>query len=826
MRSSRSRLIQLTVAFGAFAAVLGVRPAHGGELSGAAKCQKALATGVRRVTGAALRGVEKCHRARMRAASPTTGDCNDPSQSTGASLERLQRAVAKLPNLAERGCAAAGPPASLGYDPCPAPCGAVAISTYADVGECLACLAQDRTRTVAVSIFGQPLSPGMRTPETVCHAALVRATRKYIAKRMSAQQRCKTDEANGAPIGTDCRDGDYRSEISQAWAQLQSAVSNGGSCPAASLVALDLCPSVSDDALFRDATPGIDLLHSCIDRGVTNATDDLFDRAYAPGTPSPAAVAGMQSISSRWADSGGRSVSERNPRFRLIVDHAATVTLDLSSTSADAYLYLLNSDGSAVLAEDDNSGGGTDSRIVTTLEAGRYLIVAATAGEGAHATFGLQTDTGSLKGCFLAYPGANYAGASRLFCDGGTGEVFSDDSYASLRIPTGVFVRAYENADRSGEARTYFRDAPSLQPFLAAKVSGIEWGAFDSDDFFVLAVSDSQITWSHCSDNSGSALCAQEQSFFGPATESEVASFYNTNLTNALNAIKNSIGPRAFGGVIVNGDLTEFGKQDTDLEDYIALYDHGIGANVYPGLGNHDYANNVDDCFANFCASAMVQYFATQVPSLNVNAFDYSVTTTPQVGTPPIRYDYTGSLAYSWDIGDVHFVQLNNYPTYTRLWERLLPNTDHWYHIASSIAWLRNDLQAATAEGQAVVANLHDWGSADVSAFRGVLEDFPVSAVYGGHYHGSYGRYAESGPYSDGKMVPVFLSGSAHYGTMLVSRFSHGRLYLWVLRVDHFNGAKLQVRQGGVFQDVTDLSTLFDVCAGCTTTYEYAYDYR
>jgi hypothetical protein len=72
----------------------------------------------------------------------------------------------------------------------------------------------------------------------------------------------------------------------------------------------------------------------------------------------------------------------------------------------------------------------------------------------------------------------------------------------------------------------------------------------------------------------------------------------------------------------------------------------------------------------------------------------------------------------------------------------------------------------------------------------------------------------------------VLLSGSAHYGTMLVSRFTGGKLYVWVLRVDQFNGATLQVQRSGSFEDVTDLSTLFDVCVGCTTTYEYVYDFR
>jgi hypothetical protein len=219
-------------------------------------------------------------------------------------------------------------------------------------------------------------------------------------------------------------------------------------------------------------------------------------------------------------------------------------------------------------------------------------------------------------------------------------------------------------------------------------------------------------------------------------------------------------------------------------------------------------------------------YLATQVSSLNPVDFDYSVITTPLPGTPSLRYDYTGSLSYSFDIGDVHFVQLNNYPTYTRTWRTLFPNTDHWYTIESSIAWLRDDLPLAALEGQRIVANLHDWGGANVAAFRDVLDDFPVSAVYAGHYHSIFGRYTESGPYTDGKRVPVFLSGSAHYGTMIVTRFTNAKLYVWVLRVNQLNGGALQVARNGVFEDVTDLSTLFDVCPGCTTTYQHVYDFR
>ncbi len=53
------------------------------------------------------------------------------------------------------------------------------------------------------------------------------------------------------------------------------------------------------------------------------------------------------------------------------------------------------------------------------------------------------------------------------------------------------------------------------------------------------------------------------------------------------------------------------------------------------------------------------------------------------------------------------------------------------------------------------------------------------------------------GPYGDRKPVPAFLSGSAHYGTFLVGRFTGGKLYVWVLVVDHFDDAKLYIERDG-----------------------------
>ena len=47
-------------------------------------------------------------------------------------------------------------------------------------------------------------------------------------------------------------------------------------------------------------------------------------------------------------------------------------------------------------------------------------------------------------------------------------------------------------------------------------------------------------------------------------------------------------------GVIINGDLTAF-WHNTQREDFLDIYAN-LDYIFYPGLGNHDYENNVSDC--------------------------------------------------------------------------------------------------------------------------------------------------------------------------------------------------------------------------------------
>src|SRR5262249_3913914 len=133
----------------------------------------------------------------------------------------------------------------------------------------------------------------------------------------------------------------------------------------------------------------------------------------------------------------------------------------------------------------------------------------------------------------------------------------------------------------------------------------------------------------------------------------------NRDHARSMQAIAAQVGPSNLKGVIINGDLTEYGH-DWQFAKYREVYD-GLGLKTYPGLGNHDYKNNVNDCAENNCANRMVTYMNDYVKGLKPASYDFRESNV-HYEFPSLRKVYEGSLAYSWDIGNVHFVQLHNYP--------------------------------------------------------------------------------------------------------------------------------------------------------------------
>lgn len=218
---------------------------------------------------------------------------------------------------------------------------------------------------------------------------------------------------------------------------------------------------------------------------------------------------------------------------------------------------------------------------------------------------------------------------------------------------------------------------------------------------------------------------------------------------------------------LINGDLTAFGH-GWQMDKYKEMLG-GLKVTCYPALGNHDYANNVDDCANNGCATSMVKYMYSWL-QLNSGILNYDFVERSYYKFPELRTDYSGSMSYSFNLGKVHFVQLQNYPSYTREWNswNAAGARRDFFFIQPSFDWLRNDLAIARNRGDVIIVSLHDYGDhfkgEPLDRFNGIMNEYGVSAVFAGHIH----EQCEKIGTLAGTGIPYFRSGAAAFQDYLV----------------------------------------------------------
>ncbi|WNZ86192.1 metallophosphoesterase family protein [Pseudomonas sp. P108] len=235
---------------------------------------------------------------------------------------------------------------------------------------------------------------------------------------------------------------------------------------------------------------------------------------------------------------------------------------------------------------------------------------------------------------------------------------------------------------------------------------------------------------------------------------------------------RNQQGSQAQVPLMINGDITAFGHgwQRSFMKGM--LDKHFKGEYLY-GLGNHDYENNVDDCFSNSCAAGSIVEFKEHHEG-KVDNFDLKVT------GGFLSRTYSGSLAYSKTIGEVHMVQLNNEPTYTtRISHPLNPTT---FEINDALDWLETDLRLARVGGYAIIINMHKPFGDKVSPaqnkrFLDMISKYQVTAIFAGHLHRDGGDAYWKGN------VPMYLSGSTSQQTYLITSFTEDRKQLQIYLV-------------------------------------------
>ncbi|PIT68150.1 metallophosphoesterase [Bartonella tribocorum] len=231
---------------------------------------------------------------------------------------------------------------------------------------------------------------------------------------------------------------------------------------------------------------------------------------------------------------------------------------------------------------------------------------------------------------------------------------------------------------------------------------------------------------------------------------------------------------------IINGDLTEYGRPQT-YQDYANVYKRGVYS-VYEGLGNHDYYNNLSDCIIplsnlskDACAVSAVKRMLKEIDRYkgSLPHFNQHVTYRPFLHMETAHYLITGSLSYSWDYGDIHYVQLQNYPTYTA---RLFDGHTK-VNITSALGWLKKDLAAARKRGKEIILNFHDarpyfrdkdshfitpQNMKNLAAFKSIIMRYNVKAIFVGHQHRQdYCRVQDDKVFGN---IPIYTAGALFKG--------------------------------------------------------------
>ncbi|SNS86472.1 MULTISPECIES: metallophosphoesterase [unclassified Pseudomonas] len=256
---------------------------------------------------------------------------------------------------------------------------------------------------------------------------------------------------------------------------------------------------------------------------------------------------------------------------------------------------------------------------------------------------------------------------------------------------------------------------------------------------------------------------------------------------NTMSVIMNMMNTQRRGSeyfpLIINGDLTEFGhgnERRSFREQIVKAEGSQKGPLFLPGLGNHDYANNVNDCANNGCArDAVCDHIIWTKTIQNKSSgvsFDHSV---KKEGNETV---HRGSLAYSFDIGNLHVVQLNLEPTYTVNFHTGDPIAGTRFIISSSMAWLENDLTAAKARGKYTIVNMHKYGnwkddSVRTGKFADLVKNNKVVGIFAGDIHLDLGKIGVLGK------VPVFRSGALMNKTWLRLLFDWNN---HILQVDSY----------------------------------------
>jgi hypothetical protein len=248
MRQSNRTILAALLAVGLVAAAL--PPVAGAFDTTQQKCRSTLYKGGAKLTKAYLKAITACHKLRDSDGSQSGTNCNSINQADAVAM-KIPTAESKFGLAVDKVCT--GTPSTLLYSSCPAPCdvGTPTISTYADVAQCLTCLARDSAEGIADEAFGLPTSPLAAATDLACHASITKNAGKFYDGIVKTIIKCQGKaEKLGTETVDDCAETQFSTLMWKAYVKARAAVVK--SCTPATLpsATLDACAGADNvDAL-------------------------------------------------------------------------------------------------------------------------------------------------------------------------------------------------------------------------------------------------------------------------------------------------------------------------------------------------------------------------------------------------------------------------------------------------------------------------------------------------------------------------------------------------------------------------------------------------
>ncbi|GMT35765.1 hypothetical protein PFISCL1PPCAC_27062 [Pristionchus fissidentatus] len=234
-------------------------------------------------------------------------------------------------------------------------------------------------------------------------------------------------------------------------------------------------------------------------------------------------------------------------------------------------------------------------------------------------------------------------------------------------------------------------------------------------------------------------------------------------------AMESLIGSQRYppAGLVIDGDLTDFGH-NPQLEEFKTGWMKNFPIPIFPGLGNHDYQNNINDCALNICARTMLNWYIHFAANKSL----------------PIQFNstsYTGSLAYTKRLCSLtgkncaQVVQMNNAIDYEVAFTAFF--IENW-RIESGFAWLKRQLELWKDDTLPILINVHQNEDAREEKLKQLLGDWiyenrgkAIKRKIGVFFAHMHARHEVKTVCLHGVSVPFVYVGSVPNNRFTVLRF-------------------------------------------------------